>query len=81
MNIKTNLGKTFLRLLNIPPKQSSHKVFNRNTVKINYNCMRNMSSVISALKRTVLNLLKTSYGCNSRDNLNCSLQKQCCTES
>ena len=43
--------------------------------------MRNMSSIISAHNRTVLNPPKTNYGCNCRGNTNCLLQKHCLTSN
>ena len=41
--------------------------------------MRNMSSIISAHNRSILNTPKTKYGLNFRDNTDCSLQTQCLT--
>ena len=49
-NIKTNIGKTFLNLIknkHFPKTNKLHKTFNRNTVKISYNCMSNIPSIIS----------------------------------
>ena len=81
MNVKTNIGKIFLNLLHkhFPPTHLFHKIFNKNTVKISYSCMRNMNSIISAHNRSILNPPKTSYGCNCRDDTNCPLQNQCLT--
>ena len=44
MNVKTNVGKTFLKFLqgHLPQRYPMHKIFKRNTVKTTYCCMRNM---------------------------------------
>ena len=43
MNVESNNGKTFLKLVKkyFPRKNSFHKIFNKNTIKISYSCMRN----------------------------------------
>ena len=48
-NVKTNAGKTFLKLSqrHFPKRHPMQKIFNRSTVKISYYCMRNMKTVIS----------------------------------
>ena len=57
-----------------------HKIFNRNTVKISYSCMKNIGSIISAHNRNVLNPIIQSYGCNCRVKRSCSLNGECLTE-
>ena len=49
-NVKTNIGKIFFKLLrkHFPKTNKLYKIFNKNTVKISYSCMRNMGSIISA---------------------------------
>ena len=49
MNVKTNMGKTFLKFLqrHFPKQHLMHKIFNCNTDKIIYYCKRNMESDIS----------------------------------
>ena len=44
MNVKTNVGKPFLKLLqrHFPKSHTLHKIFHRNMVKISYYCMRNI---------------------------------------
>ena len=81
MNVKTNIGKIFLNLLHkhFPPTHLFHKIFNKNTVKISYSCMRNMNSIISAHNRSILNPPKTNCGCNCRDDTNFPLENQCLT--
>ena len=47
-NVKTNVGNVFLKLpkKHFPTSHILHKIFNKNTVKISYSCMKNMNSVI-----------------------------------
>ena len=46
-NVKTNLGKTFLKLVkkHFPRGHKLYKIFNRNTLKLSYSCMSSMSSI------------------------------------
>ena len=82
-NVKTNIGKIFLKLLHkhFPPSHSFHKIFNKKSVKISYICMRSMSSIISAHNCSILNPPKTSCGCNCRNRSMCTLQNKCLTSN
>ena len=55
-NVKTNIGKTFLKLVkkHFPRGHKLYKIFNRNTLKLNYSCMSSMSSVIKQHNYRVL---------------------------
>ena len=66
MNVKMNVGKTFLKLLqrHLPKLHPMDKVFNHNTVKISYCCMRNMETVISSHNKQILNPSKEYFRCN-----------------
>ena len=48
-NVKTNVGKHFLSLINhhFPKSNPLHKIFNRNTLKLSYSCMSNIKTIIS----------------------------------
>ena len=48
-SVKTNIGKNFLHLLvkHFPTNNKMQKIFNKNTVKVSYRCMKNMDSIIS----------------------------------
>ena len=48
VNVKTNIGRIFLRLIDrhFPRHHKYGKLFNRNNIKISYSCMPNMASVI-----------------------------------
>ena len=75
-NVKMNIGKILFELL---PKyfhkmNKLYKIFNRNTVKISYNCMRNMGFIISAHNQRLLTLNNSSFRCNCRNKSNCPLE-------
>ena len=50
MNVKTNIGKEFFKLLNkhFPLNNELNKLFNKNTVKLSYSCTKNMDAIITA---------------------------------
>ena len=54
--VKTNILKQFLHLLDkhFSKNQKYHKIFNRNNVKISYNCMDNMTNIISSHNKKVI---------------------------
>ena len=47
-NVKTNIGKTFLKLVKqrFPKHHKLSKIFNKNTLKLSYCCMKNNSCII-----------------------------------
>ena len=49
MNVKTNIGITFFKLLqkHFPPTHPMYTIFNKNKIKISYSCFPNMGSIIS----------------------------------
>ena len=55
-NVKTNIGKTFLKLVkkHFPRGHKLYKIFNRNTLKLSYSCMSSMSSIIKQHNYRVL---------------------------
>ena len=55
-NVKTNIGKTFLQLLSkhFPKDHQMHKIFNKNTIKVSYSCMNNISSILSNHNKNIL---------------------------
>ena len=80
-NGKTNIGKTFLQLLSkhFPKDHQMYKIFNKNTVKVSYSCMNNISSILSTHNKNILNPKQTSFGCNCRNKDNCPLDDECLT--
>ena len=79
MNVKTNVGKTFLKLLqrHFSKRHPMHKIFNRNTVKISDCCIKNMETVISPHNKQILNPSKKYFGCNCRVRNECPLDNKC----
>ena len=82
-SVKSNIGRIFLRLLSkhFPRNHTMHKIFNRNTVKISYSCLRNISSIISSHNRNILSPKQQSFGCNCRVKNECPLNGECQTPS
>ena len=80
-NVKTNVGKVFLKLLkkNFSASHILHKIFNKNTVKISYSCMKNINSIISSHNKNILNPITASFGCNCQKKENRSLNGECLT--
>ena len=85
LSVSTNIGKDFLKLLDkhFPPTSNMHQYFNRNTIKISYSCMPNISSIISSHNKKVLGqtINITEGGCNCRRGRTCPLDGKCLTES
>ena len=56
MNVQTNIGKRFFKLVkkHFPRNNSFHKIFNKNTIKISYSCMRNIGSIIALHNKSIL---------------------------
>ena len=81
MNVKTNIGKTFLKLLqkHFPPTHAMYTIFNKNKIKISYSCFPNMGSIISSHNKHILNLNSTEYGCNCNNREECLLENKCLT--
>ena len=48
MNVKTNIGKTFFKLLqkHFPPTHAMYTIFNKNKIKISYSYFPNIGSMI-----------------------------------
>ena len=55
-NVKTNIGKLFLKLVKkyFPKHHRLHKIFNSNTVKLSYSCMSYMSNFIKQHNSNIL---------------------------
>ena len=76
LNVKTNIGRTFIKLLkqHLPNSNRLHKIFQRNTVNVSYSCMNSMSSIISSHDKRPLRPRNTKYDCNCHTRENCLLQ-------
>lgn len=87
-NVATNVGKEFFKLLDrhFPEKSPLHKIFNRNTVKLSYSCMQNMSNIISSHNKSILNPSKDnaedrSCSCPKNSKSDCPLDGQCLSKN
>ena len=78
-SINDTICNIFLQLLSnhFPKSCKMHKIFNRNTVKVSYSCMKNIGSIISAHNRKILNPIVQFYGSNCRVKSSCSLKGEC----
>ena len=56
-----------------------HKIFNKNTIKVSYICIKNMDSIISGHIHNILNPKQKPFGFNCRKKDNCSLNEECLT--
>ena len=81
MNVETNVGKTFFKLLQkyFPPTHSMYTIFNKNKIKISYSCCPNMGSIISSHNKHILNSNSAEYGCNCSNRNECPLENKCLT--
>ena len=81
MNVKTNVGKIFSKLLrkHFPPTHPMYTIFNTNNVKISYSCFPNIASIISSHSKKILYSDNTKYGCNCNDKNKCPLDNECLT--
>ena len=81
LSAKTNIGWTFLKLLkqHFPKSNKLHKIFNKNTVKVRYSCMSNLSSINSSRNKRLLQPRISEYGYNCRTRDSCPLKNKCLT--
>ena len=72
--VSTNIAKTFLWLINrhFPKSHRLHKIFNRNTVKVSYSSMQNMSKIYKRHNSKI-----TSIPCNQLTLCNCRVKGEC----
>ena len=87
-NVKTNIGKEFLKLLRIHfhERHSFRKIFNRHTVKLSYSCTKNIGSIISGHNRKMTRSVvpepeEAKRECNCRNKEACPMDNRCLTEN
>ena len=83
-NVSTNIGRTFLKLLDaeFPKEHVLHKIFNRNTVKISYSCMPNLKQNIDGHNKSILHKkIVPPRSCNCRMKTECPMSGNCHKES
>ena len=80
INVKTNIGRIFLRLIDkhFPRHHKYHKLFNRNNLRIT-SCVPNLASVIRNHNTSLLNDPTPTdiKECSCRQKAECSLDKKC----
>lgn len=86
-NVLTNVGKTFLQLIDkhFNTSHPLHKIFNRGNIKVSYSCMNNMASIIKRHNNKILRPTNTPPEpkkiCNCRKKDDCPLDGACLTQS
>ena len=83
-NVSTNIGRTFLKLLDaeFTEEHVLHKIFNRNTVKISYSCMPNLKQNIDGHNKSILHKkIVPPRSCNCRVKTECPMSGNCLKES
>ena len=79
-NVKTNVGKIFLDLVrtHFHKYHKYHKIFNKNTVKISYSCMKNVATIIRGHNVSILKKEEPpAKKCNCPSGVVCPLNGEC----
>ena len=79
-NVKTNVGRLFLKLVrtHFHKNHRYHKIFNMNTIKVSYSCTRNVGSVIKTHNASVLRKEQPlTRKCSCPARVVCPLDNQC----
>ena len=80
-NVKTNVGKCFLSLIDqhFPKSNPLHKIFNGNTLKLSYGCMSNVKTIISNHNKAQINKSDPTNdsNCNCRNSSTCPMDGKC----
>ena len=82
-NVKTNVGKRFLQLLekHFPKEHPLHKLFNRNNVKVSYSCMPNFKQTVQRHNLKVTSNKTPDQACNCTQKDNCPVNGDCMKKS
>ena len=87
-SVVTNVGKEFLRILDkcFPPGHPCRKALNRQTVKVSYRTLPNVSHIIASHNSKIIgkgeaNAAKRKCSCPERDKPNCPLAGECLAEN
>ena len=84
-NVKTKIGKEFLRLVakHFNISHPFYKILNRNTLKISYSCMPNIASIIKQKNTSLLRGTDDTAQphCNCQKKEECTLPGECMTEA
>ena len=81
LNVKTNIGKVFLKLVrkHFPRSHKFNKIFKLNTIKISYSTMPNVKNLIKQHNSKILSKEedKTERSCNCTIKESCSFSRKC----
>jgi hypothetical protein len=87
-SVSTNIGKQFLKIIDqeFPSTHVLHSIFNRNTVKVSYSCMRNVKAIVNThnkkiMKNAVSDERPLIKECNCRKPASCPMEGKCLTKS
>ena len=81
-NVRTNVGGIFRDLINthLHHQHKYHKIFNKNTVKLSYSCMRNVAATIRSHNAALLRKdvdEPPPRMCSCRPGVACPLENRC----
>ena len=78
LNVATNIGKEFLRLIDkhFPPGHPLHSVINRQTVKVGYRCLPNMGAQVNKHNSKILNNSSKKQATRTPSSCNCIKSKK-----
>ena len=83
-NVKTNVGKIFMRLVDkhFPRRHKYYKLFNRNNIKLSYSCMPNINNVIRKHNSKIMKnpAPSTTKTCNCHRKADCPMDGSCLSE-
>ena len=83
-NVKTNIGKLFIKLVrkHFPKNSKCHKISNLNTLKLSYCRTTSAWNIIKQHNSKVLNETNDNINrkCNCRSKPNCPLNGECLTQ-
>ena len=82
LDVQTNIAAKFLKMVrrHFPKNHQLHKIFNRNTLKVNYSTTRNIAKHIVKHNNTVMkknNRERETRLCNCRRPEDCPLNVEC----
>ena len=82
MDLKTNVGQKFLRLIDkhFPRGSVLYPLINRYKVKLSYRCVPNMGAKISKHNGKILREKPAESGCNCQQPVECPLPGKCTTD-
>ena len=81
MNVRTNIDKTFFKLLQkyFLPAHLMYTIFNKNKIRISYSCFSNMGPIMSSHNKHISNSSRTECRCNCNAREECPLENKCLT--